>query len=151
MNEIIERLKRNKTAFGLLSPEEQECFRKAGRDNCMIYDVGPKWVSAVKANIENEYFDPTSTYAIKPDYQPEPEYIDLEIEEHESGMWLGVYSDHHGMPHHFTHVRYLPDLSNFECFWYKFQGGKVEFYTNGKVAKLRREGKVFARLREDKL
>ena len=70
MNELIEKLK-NKNyvrAFGLMTPEEQECLISVGKINCMWYSMH-KWQDASDTS---GFFD-DFTYAIKPDYQPEPE------------------------------------------------------------------------------
>lgn len=146
MKDLIEKLK-NKDyvrAFGLMSAEEQKVFEKVDATNCLFYNYHGKWecLDLGRSNFLN-----CNTYAIKPDYKPEPEYVDLEIVEYESGMWLGVYSDMKGIPHHFTHLHCLPSLPNFECFWYEEQphGMSIE-----DVATRISEGhKVYARFRKD--
>jgi len=147
---IIEQLK-DKTfvrAFGLMEetlPGSQACYRKVGKNNCLVYTIQGDWKKGTA------HFIDISTYAIKPDYQPEPEFVDLKIEKIKQGnyVWLGAWTKaERSLPHSFTHLHCLPSLPNFAGFWYKFQGGKVEFYTDGEVAKLRDEGKVvFARFR----
>ena len=37
MENLIEKLKHNEKPFGRLSPEEQECLRKVGTENCESY------------------------------------------------------------------------------------------------------------------
>ena len=149
MDAIIEKLqdKTKVQAFGICSPEEQEVYRKAGKKNCLTYDIQNRWVD------EHEdmcTFWNHETYAIKPDYKPEPEFVDLEIEMC-SGGFFGVkkkLDDNLVLPHDETYLFCLSSLPNFMCFWYKYQVGKVEFYTDGKVASLIREGtKVYARFR----
>ena len=124
MDELIEKLKDKNyvRAFGLLSPEEQECFRKVGKGNCIVYD-NFNWIPGMIGGIHFAGM----TYAIKPDYKPEPEFVDLEIVNHsqvtvEQNWWLGVwkYSDleeHEFLPHFFTHLHILPSLPNFAGFW----------------------------------
>jgi len=71
MNKLIEKLK-DKTyvqAFELMTPEEQECFRKVGKKNCVA--SGQSWARPI---VDGSDFYPKGTYAIKPNYQPEPEY-----------------------------------------------------------------------------
>ena len=115
MNELIKRLqdKNYVRAFGLMSPEEQKCFEKVTKHNCLFYSDCRGWVNT------GGLFMNGSTYAIKPDYQPEPEYVDLEIEEHEG--FLGVWRNRaqYFLPHRFTHLHCLPSLPNFEGFWYQ--------------------------------
>ena len=53
-------------AFGLMSPEKQECLKKVGKKNCLSYSILGCW-----EQVEDECFVSVSTYAIKPDYQPE--------------------------------------------------------------------------------
>lgn len=116
---LIEKLK-YKTyvrAFGLMSPEEQECFEKVGKENCLYYACKDAWDQADSLELHDE-----STYVIKSDYQPEPEYVDLEIKTDMDDHfieWLGVYDDDSPfeMPHFFTHLHCLPSLPNFEGFW----------------------------------
>lgn len=71
MNELIEKLKSNKTPFGLLEAKEQKCLRKINRNGCMYYgSAGWEYKKA------DDTFTNWQTYAIKPDYQPEPKYRD---------------------------------------------------------------------------
>jgi len=147
---VIEKLKDKSyvRAFGLMEetlPGSQECFRKVGIDNCLLYGDG--W------NLAGGEFIEYYTYAIKPDYQPEPEFVDLEIKVYDGklvvewGQHAPIYPSS-GICPDFTVINCLPSLPNFHCFWHEFQGGKVEFYTDGKVSKLRDEGKtVYARFR----
>ena len=86
--EIIEKLKDPNQAqpFGLRSPEEQEVFREAGPENSLLYTVTESWVTPTGLN------GPNSTFILKPGYEPEPEYVDLEITDilfavSEHGMW----------------------------------------------------------------
>ena len=73
---IIEHLKDKSTAqpFGLRTPEEQEIFRKAGKPNVLYYCVDGTWEI-----LTNPDWCCDSTYILRPDYQPEPEYIDIEL------------------------------------------------------------------------
>ena len=67
-NDLIEKLKDKKTAqaFGLRAPEEQACFRKVSKKNCVMFSDNC-WSRAIGGG-----FVSGTTYAIKPDYQPEP-------------------------------------------------------------------------------
>ena len=123
MDEMIEKLKKNKKAFGLLEPEEQECFKNVRKINCLWYHGSGvnDWGSDSGAFSK---FDNQTTYAIKPDYKPEPEFVDLEIRVKSDGTWrwLGVpdcAGNYDWLPHHFTHLHCLPSLPNFELFWYE--------------------------------
>ena len=115
--ELIERLKDKKyvRAFGLMKNEERECFRKVGYDNCLRYVAKDSWTKSST----HDLFSNITTYAIKPDYQPEPEYVDLEITE-EKGL-LGVRAGFHCVTliYEFTHLHCLPSLPNFEGFYLK--------------------------------
>jgi len=108
---IIERLKDKDyvRAFGLMSEEEQQTYYQAKTENCLRFSgsVTGKWVQASIFCIE-------STFAIKPDYQPQPEYVDLEIKEYEDA--LGVWEDEEGMTT-FTYLQGLPALQSFGGFW----------------------------------
>jgi len=112
---MIEKLKNKKyvRAFGLMKPEEQECFKKAGKVNCSHYN-GDEWDPVCLG-----LFNRNSTYAIKPDYKPEPEYKDIEITQ--QGNWLGITRpwawDYSRFPFDFTHLHCLPSLPNFEGFY----------------------------------
>ena len=157
MNELIKKLKDKNyvRAFGLLSLEEQECLRKANKDGAVIlYNHPNEWQSSSRWNFSN----PSLTYAIKPDYQPEPEpeFVDLEIVKHSKGTveqtwWLGVwkYSDleeHKFLPHLFTHLHCLSSLPNFEGFKEEHVEGTLAIE---RIARYIHEGKkVFARFRK---
>ncbi len=62
---LIEQLKNNEKPFVLNTKAEQECFEKAGPENCVIL-YGDRWQTT------RHFSDPDHTYRIKPDYQPEP-------------------------------------------------------------------------------
>ncbi|MHC4324087.1 MAG: hypothetical protein ACYSUX_07425 [Planctomycetota bacterium] len=159
MNEIIEKLKNKKyvRAFGLMSEEEREVYRKAGRENCDLYGINGNWIDDKMRVFYNH-----ETYAIKPDYQSEPEYVDLEIKKYEQSKqlgckikWLGVFDRDapFELPHYFTHLHCLPSLENFEKFWiYGGFGKKLSvsiLFTE--VATRMNEGKtVYARMWRDK-
>jgi len=94
-----------------MSEDEQEVYRKVHRENCLIYEPKGEWSKTHITSFHSNYFDNSSTYAIKPDYQPEPEYMDLEIEL--KGGHLGCW---------ITQTEWQPihtfvSLSNFEGFY----------------------------------
>ena len=125
MNELIEKLKDKNyvRAFGLMTPEEQECFRKAEKKNCLWYHGNGK-ICWSGNTLSINTFDPQTTYAIKRDYQlePETEFVDIEIKKRDSQLneWLGIFDKDSPfeLPHHFTHLHCLPSLPNFEKFFY---------------------------------
>ena len=138
--ELIEKLK-DKTyvrAFGLMTPEERECLMKIGRANCEYYTNTYNWTT-----IGNCDFSQSVTYAIKPDYQPEPEFVDLEIVN--TLNLLGAWINSEFLPLH-----KLPSLPKFKEFWYYREfGHRVDFCCSGKVASLRDRGEtVYARFRK---
>ena len=147
MKELIEKLKDKNYVrpFGLLSPEEQECLKKAGKNNCLVYTVLGDWKKG------KAYFINISTYAIKPDYQPEPEYEDVEIKVFSTNRLGIVYRQKC-----FTNpnsimipLHELPSLPNFEGFWFDTDTGtRFNFTDDGPVATYRDEGKtVYASFR----
>ena len=148
MNELIEKLKDKNyvRAFGLLELREQECLRKAGRKGCLYY--GSKgW----KEKCADDTFAVYQTYAIKPDYQPEPEYEDVEIKVFSTNRLGIVYRQKC-----FTNpnsimipLHELPSLPNFEGFWFDTDTGtRFNFTDDGPVATYRDEGKtVYASFR----
>ena len=151
MNELIEKLKDKKfvRAFGLMEeilPGSQECFKKVGKKNCIGY-LAEGWIDA--APYQYKRFSQGTTYAIKLDYKPEPEYeyVDVEIVEFEqhSGKWLGVPSEF--LPYQFTHLHCLPSLPNFVGFWCN-PDRNIPYLPFVLIAKKVSEGKkVFARFR----
>ena len=147
MNELIEKLKDKDyvRAFGLMKTEEQECLKKAGKKNCLFYGSS-EW----EPKEADETFCVWQTYAIKPDYQPEPEFVDYEIEMCEGGF-LGVhkkFDDNRVLPHEQTYLFCLPSLPNFEGFIEKGVGGTLAIE---RVARYIDEGKkVYARFRSTK-
>jgi hypothetical protein len=79
MKNLIEKLKDKDyvRAFGLMKPEEQKVYRKVGKKNCIFYNSGGNWLEAINYG---DNFSRNFTYAIKPDYQPEPEYDDYKLD-----------------------------------------------------------------------
>lgn len=73
MNELIEKLKKNKTCFCLLSEEEQNCFEEVGIDGCKVIR-SKYWAEPILHG-----FFPDFTYRIKPDYQPEQKEKKIEV------------------------------------------------------------------------
>ena len=147
--ELIEKLK-DKTyvrAFGLMTPEERECLMKIGRANCEYYTNTYNWTT-----IGNRDFSQSVTYAIKPDYQPEPEFEDVEIKEFTTNRLGIIYRQKC-----FTNpnsimipIHELPSLPNFKDFRYEtVKGNKWCFTNDGLVATYRAKGKtVYARFRK---
>jgi len=96
-------------AFGLMKPEERICLEKAGKLNCLRYsDInGESWRTPSPGP-----FTLIDTYAIKPDYKPEPEFVDLEIVA-QIGFLGVVQTDKSKLPYTFTHLNCLPSLPGF--------------------------------------
>ena len=146
--ELIEKLKIKYyvRAFGLMLPEEQECFKEVGERNCLFYTNLNQWSG------QEHGFANSVTYAIKPDYQPEPEFQDVEITR--QGNWLGITrpwaEDYPHFPFDFTHLHCLPSLPKFKDFWYVTEQGNNWYFTNdGQVATYIDEGKtVYVRFRK---
>ena len=144
MNELIEKLKDKNyvRAFGLMEeilPGSQATFRKVGPENCLQYNASAGWE-------ERMQFDWTKTYAIKPDYQPEPEFVDVEIELDtiiSVNRPLEVFGCFYGGG--FIPLRDLPSLSNFECFWKNHCHEVIYFDMVAKI--IARGHKVYARFR----
>ena len=154
MNNMIEKLKKNEKQFVLLSPEEQ-AFLKSLPENTIEFLLDAnyvKWELLISPG-----FTPMSTYRIKSDYQPKPEYVDLEIVALKCSNfgrhveWLGVLSvSADFLPFDFTHLHCLPSLPNFDCFWIEDDDKKVVHIAIHHVASYIREGKkVYARFRPE--
>lgn len=74
---LIERLKKPENAQPLVvyrdyHPELYDIIEKAGSKNCLLLE-GTTWVQALADSLGR-------TYILKPDYQPDPEYLEIEIE-----------------------------------------------------------------------
>lgn len=121
MNVLIEKLKDPDyvRAFGLMKPEERECYKKVGAKNCLVYDGHSGWIQLMA---EINPWCKKDTILIKPDYQPQPESKDIPIKL--CGGWLGICQNNDGedcgvtLPHYFTHIHALPSLPGFRGFWY---------------------------------
>lgn len=74
--ELIERLKTNMARMGFLSNEACELLSKIGNTNIQILGNMGTWVDICK----DHCFDFRERYRIHPDYQPEPEVIQCEVE-----------------------------------------------------------------------
>lgn len=141
--ELIEKLKQNLKPFGFNTKEEQRVFYRVGYDNCECYcqqSVNPVQWSKVYA------FAAEFTYRIKPDYQSEPEYVDLEIVKRISTIGCSAFAllgcEYAGI---FIPLHYLLSLPNFVCFKYAEGTARISIKY---VAGLVYEGKkVYARMR----
>jgi len=140
--DLIEKLKKNEMPFGLLTKEEQKCLKEVGKEYCQYFD-GSKWNSR-----GGTLFILDATYRIKPDYQPEPEYIDIEITEEDG--WLGIdckrlYKQELQYP--FLHLHCVPSMPNFANFW---RGNDKEIYVHFQdISQLINQGRtVYARFRK---
>lgn len=155
MDNLVEKLKDKNyvRAFGLMTPEERETYRNAGKINCLIYSGVLEWSKAVETSVFNEH----RTYAIKPDYQPEPEYEDFEVVKqigHFNNLacteLLGCEVNIKGQKY-FVKISDLPSLPNFECFWNKIPSpiySENAFCCLGLVNRMRNSGHtVYARFR----
>jgi len=149
--ELIEKLKIKYyvRAFGLMLPEEQECFREVGKGNCLWY-YSNSWSGN---SMSDNCFSNHMTYAIRPKYQPEPEFVDLEIIQ--QGNWLGITrpwaEDYSRFPSDFNNLHCLPSLPNFEGFYMPDPVAKDghEYLFIGTVARNIAKGKtVYARFRK---
>lgn len=76
-SDIIEALKNNKIAFGLM-PEEMQAKLMGfwGSDNLLVYTEEGKWKTIDL--YESKSPDIRATYCLQPDYQEEPE-IDVKL------------------------------------------------------------------------
>ena len=111
---LIEQLKNKESAqaFGLMTAEKQECLEKVGKENCLMY------YAVVWQDAQGRIFNNISTYAIKPDYQPPEEFVDLEIQDRNG--WLGVerWDDRAAfLPFDFTHLHCLSSMPGFAGFY----------------------------------
>ncbi len=151
MQEIITKLK-DKTkvkAFGLMEPEEREVYEKVGKKNCLYY--GGTITEWIEVAVGYESFSSKDTYAIKPDYQPESEFVDLEIRQAkdflgiEAGRSLGVLINGD-----FTRLGYLVDDPKFNGFCSGVSYIMREaFWIVGTVASIKENGKkVWVRIRK---
>ena len=119
---MIEKLKKNKVAFGLMLPEEREIFRGIGVGHCCCF-TGMGWKQAFGDGVNK--FNSETTYAIKPNYKPEPEFVDYLIEicedaNCEPGTFLGVKEKLDNspiLPHDHTYLYCLSSLPNFVHFF----------------------------------
>ena len=140
--ELIEKLKRNEKPFGLLSKEEKECIRKAGMENVQYYN-GDNWIN--KPCAYPDLFT-HSTYRIKPDYQPEPEYEDVEIVMHgkclggNENLRLGIWNAN--SPRFWIPLYEIPAMPNFVDFHHLEKLDITDIATD-----INRGLKVYARFR----
>ena len=114
MNELIEKLKDNTTPYGLCSNEERATFESVGANNCRVYNFNG-WGNSLNTPHK---FSCQLAYQIKSDYQPEPEYADLEITtDCKEGIGLGVHSCFQcQLPRRWMAIHELPSLPGFRGF-----------------------------------
>lgn len=142
--EMIEKLKTNTTAFGYLTKEEQEFFKIIGKENCIVLGEtnNEYWIQGL--SILKWYFN--NVYRIKSDYQPEPEYEDIELQiipfVKKGETLLGIILNNvNKIP-----LYKIPSMPNFE----KFMKDNYNAVGFENIAKNIAEGiKIFARLRKE--
>ena len=117
MNDMIEKLKKNKMAFVLFEPEEQKLLKSLPENTieCLLDKPMEQWNLMFQPN-----FNRLNTYRIKSDYKPEPEPVDLEITESAINYLLGVERTDKSefLPYNFNHLHLLPSLPNFAGFYH---------------------------------
>ena len=86
LQERIEKLKKPELAqpFGLRTDEERAILRQADKANCIVFTDQNDWIVASGAMDWRH----THTYILKPHYKPKPEYIEIELEAVNKGVWL---------------------------------------------------------------
>lgn len=105
--ELVEKLKNKDYVreFGRMSEEERELYKKVGARNCVRYSS----VLSICGWYDAFDFCERFSYAIKSDYQPEPEYEDVEIVN--TGR-LGIYTP----KGRWTNLHEIPSMPNFRGF-----------------------------------
>lgn len=150
--ELVEKLKNKDYVreFGRMSKEERELYKKVGARNCVRYSavLGTcGWYDAF------DFYEQFS-YAIKSDYQPEPEFKDIEIKEYQFKCVYGPNDVHMLGIEIFKNDRLLiwplheiPSLPNFKEFWRKGTGQNTESLTGylDVANQIRAGNKVYAR------
>ncbi len=132
MSEIIEKLKDKgrAQALGLLTEEEQEIIKVAGKANCLTY--AGQWEPTAWPN-----FRKGNTYVLKPDYQPKEEHDKFEA--FVLGGMLGIDRPT------FKLLYTLPGLPDFHGFFYDDEEGTSQGLAIALVATCIRKGhKVYA-------
>lgn len=144
--ELIEKLKDPKQAqpFCLRSEEERVILTKADPSNCLLMSGVNKWTpSRNHASLST-----TDTYILKPDYEPEPEYEDIEVvADVEGALRLS-----HAISGKFGQLRIdiISSRKDFVGFFYDINSTHDHCGTASRVAREIREGhKVYARFVKD--
>ena len=136
MKELVEKLKKNEKVWSRLSKEEQACFEKVGKKNCVFWSQTCQWKSP--SPIFGSFIS-NDIYRIKSDYQPKPEIKKYEIKNRDDDLRVVGYS---GYGHDNPCIHLCPTRPNFSHF--ELDNGTI-FYVCGAVAKYMRQGyKVFA-------
>ncbi|MHC4346345.1 MAG: hypothetical protein ACYSUP_16850 [Planctomycetota bacterium] len=152
-SELIAKLKDPKQArpFGLLSDEEQAILERATKRNCLWYTGSNEFCQSLFDGFTVHY-----TYVLKPDYEPEPDYEDIEIVECR-GL-LGIWNHHvqgrgrpyPGFPYDFIHLHCVVSLPTFEQIVSKNEGRAEQLILPADVAKYKLMGhNVVARFVKD--
>jgi hypothetical protein len=109
--EIIQKLKENTSAFGLMSLELQEAAKELNKKEFVYFSATGEgcW-----CQYSNDDFCPDVTYRLRSDYQPEPELERAEITEQREDSIL----PHYGFVYQgeWVTVSCTPDLVNFSHF-----------------------------------
>ncbi len=92
MRARIEKLKDQKQAVPLWmrTKEEQEIITRARPEDRLVthYESWPNWQTSISTKPHRD-----SVYILKPGYEPEPEYDEIEIVRGDSDLWLVLIKD----------------------------------------------------------
>ena len=141
MNELIEKLKKPELAraYGLMTPEEQECLRTAGSTNTLWFSIGSQWSKSGCADC------PSHTYILKPDYKPEPEYDDVEIVRHEERFAIRNANGFSTIPFGYINLNIVVSLHRFVGFFTTFSNYENRMALPDIATRIREGHKVYAR------
>lgn len=145
MNDMIEKLKHNWTAWTVLSKEEQDIFWEAGY-SVIFLDNKDNWTPTF---MDKKWPIPQSTiFRLSPDYQPEPpkpEYEDVEVETHCNILCIDV-TKWFDKSKRWKNLWEIPAMPNFEGFYVNIKGNLLKLCLDD-VAKHMND-KPFARFRK---
>jgi hypothetical protein len=112
--EIVQALKENTSAFGLMTPELRQAAEEIGADNFEIRWAGD-WQSS-EDGIGYSKFDANGDYVYRlcPDYNPEPELDKYMVELFKFGKMKGLGVCLGGLPISIVESATAPDFYRFE-------------------------------------
>lgn len=132
--ELIEALKDNKVPFGLMSSEMQAMARDIGFAEFECYENSNKYEWGPLRIFQEYNFGQEYTYRLRPDYQPEPELVEIPVLPDDDTGTL-----------YFDNSLLYEAISNPDFIGFKYEDGKILPYARKYVPGIKNVSGLYAK------